>query len=282
MKNIIIIPAGQFAKAFYNLLNENQYKLLAFGDNNKKMQNTVFNNIPILSIEDAIGCKPDTICIAVLDDERKESLKNQVIALGYTGNFIYLQELYQCLDIRLATLKRIVPLIENISGDIAELGVYKGDFAKYLNRFFPKRKLHLFDTFSGFDQRDLDIERHKQLSKGFFDDFSQTSVSYVLQKMKYPKQIIIHQGFFPETAKHLEHLEFALVSLDADLYQPLYEGLKYFYPRLKKGGMIILHDYNNPRFAGAKQAVTDYQKNFQPLYLVPLSDLHGTAVIIHI
>ena len=45
--------------------------------------------------------------------------------------------------------------LNGISGMVAECGVYKGDFACILARIFPDRKLYLFDTFSGFDKRDI-------------------------------------------------------------------------------------------------------------------------------
>ena len=46
----------------------------------------------------------------------------------------------------------------NVSGDIAECGVYRGWFANHMSRLMPDRKLYLFDTFSGFDKRDIDDE----------------------------------------------------------------------------------------------------------------------------
>jgi O-methyltransferase len=72
---------------------------------------------------------------------------------------------------------------------------------------------------------------------------------------------------------------FAVVSLDADLYKPLYDGLLYFYPRMNRGGYIIIHDYNNSRFSGAKHAVRQFCEE-QQVFVVPLSDLHGTAIIV--
>jgi O-methyltransferase len=42
-----------------------------------------------------------------------------------------------------------------ISGDIAELGVYRGLTAKLIHHYAPEKTLHLFDTFSGFDARDV-------------------------------------------------------------------------------------------------------------------------------
>ena len=44
--------------------------------------------------------------------------------------------------------------------------------------------------------------------------------------------------------------------------------------------MILLHDYNNTQFRGCKEAVHQYEAEHGSLLLVPLSDLHGTAVIV--
>ena len=47
--------------------------------------------------------------------------------------------------IRLSTLELISFEIKkrNLVGNVAELGVYKGKFARYINQFFPDRKLYL-------------------------------------------------------------------------------------------------------------------------------------------
>ena len=57
------------------------------------------------------------------------------------------------------------------------------------------------------------------------------------------------------------------------------------YPRLNEGGVLIIHDYNNTRFKGIRQAVKEYERKLvefgeKPLKLVPLGDLHGSCVII--
>lgn len=38
-----------------------------------------------------------------------------------------------------------------IEGEMAEAGVRDGAFAKYINKYFPEKKLYLFDTFEGFN-----------------------------------------------------------------------------------------------------------------------------------
>ena len=74
---------------------------------------------------------------------------------------------------------------------------------------------------------------------------------------------------------------FALVSLDPDLYEPTLEGLRYFYPRLTPGGRILIHDYTSCQFEGVKMAVDEYCR-VHGLFVVPLMDLHGTAVLVKV
>jgi O-methyltransferase len=166
----------------------------------------------------------------------------------------------------------------NVQGSVAELGVYKGDFAGRINKQFHDRKLFLFDTFEGFDRRDV----RKELENGFSSklitkegDFTNHSVDVVLRKMKYPENCIIKKGWFPETTKNMNE-EFVFVSIDADLFEPIYHGLVFFYPKLKKGGYIFVHDYNGKLY-GAKEAVRRFSYEYNIPY-VPLNDICGSVV----
>ncbi len=180
--------------------------------------------------------------------------------------------------IRMSTLELCFDEIirNNVNGNVAEIGVYKGDFAKRLNYLFSDRSLYLFDTFSGFDSKDS----NKETSSGYStadQNFSDTSVDMVLSKMPNLKKCIIKKGYFPDTAIDINDT-FCFVSIDADLYNPILEGLKYFYPRLEKGGYIFIHDFNNDEYKGAKDAVLEYCKQNNISY-VPISDSGGTVVI---
>ncbi|MDR0526751.1 MAG: TylF/MycF family methyltransferase [Spirochaetaceae bacterium] len=163
---------------------------------------------------------------------------------------------------------------KKIKGCIAELGVYKGDFAKKINVHFPDKMLYLFDTFNGFDKRDIEIEK-KFNSNAKENDFTNNNIALVLKKMKYPGNCIIKEGWFPETTKNVDE-KFAFVSIDTDLFEPIYQGLLYFYARLEKGGYIFVHDYNGKLY-GAKEAVQKFSNEFNVPY-VPLSDLCGSVV----
>lgn len=180
--------------------------------------------------------------------------------------------------IRIHNLELVAQEIKEkgLKGAIAEVGVYKGEFAKYLNIAFPEKKLYLFDTFEGFDSNDVSIEYEKSFSAGD-QDFSNTSINEVLSKMKFKNNCIIKQGYFPESLDGIEET-FSFVSLDADLYKPIKDGLIYFYPRLEKGGFIFIHDYNNDLYRGAKQAVREFAEEYGVSY-TPLPDTWGTVAI---
>lgn len=164
-----------------------------------------------------------------------------------------------------------------IPGDVAELGVYKGNFASLLNAYFPSKKLHLFDTFEGFDERDTSYETNFSGAKsGVYGD---TSVDKVMQLMPNPEQVVIYKGFFPETIPN-DDLSFAFVSLDCDLYKPIYAGLEYFYFRLSPRGYIMLHDYNGGFSKGVHAAIDEFEKKHNlKLIKVPIPDEAGTVVI---
>ncbi|MDR2169122.1 MAG: TylF/MycF family methyltransferase [Planctomycetaceae bacterium] len=171
----------------------------------------------------------------------------------------------------------------NISGAVAEVGVFRGDFAQFINLTFPDRKFYLFDTFEGFNENDAKVEIEKGYTSELFndirdDDFSNTSIKHVLNKMKYPNNCIIRKGYFPQTAENIDE-KFAFVSLDTDLFEPIYSGLQYFYPRMELGGYIFVHDFNNKHYSGAKAAVKKFAKEFHVPYF-PLTDIEGSAIIV--
>ncbi len=183
------------------------------------------------------------------------------------------------LDQRIAYLHLCADYIKEkeIGGSCAEVGVYKGEFSKYINRFLPNRKLYLFDTFDGFGNQNI-LEVERTMSKeGSLNYFRDTSIAEVLDKMDNPEQCVVCKGYFPQTAEMIED-EFAMVSLDADLYEPILNGLKYFYPRLVRGGYIFVHDYGGYDWPGVKIAVDEFCKQ-EGISVVPILDRNLSVII---
>lgn len=195
-------------------------------------------------------------------------------SLQSTRNWAVLEGEY----IRSSSLELVAREIRErgVRGAVAELGVYRGEFARLINVAFPDRRLYLFDTFSGFDKDHVE-EDSSRGRVGSVQDFSQTSVDLVLSRMSIKENCVVVPGVFPDSAVGCPESAFAFVSLDCDLYRPIYEGLKYFYPRLSAGGYLFVHDYNNESYRGAKQAVREFAAEQKVAYF-PLSDSSGSAV----
>jgi O-methyltransferase len=164
---------------------------------------------------------------------------------------------------------------KDVKGNVAELGVYKGDFAVKINELFHDKKLYLFDTFSGFDTRDIEKETGK--FSNINQDFSDTNIDYVRRRMKFPGQCIFKKGYFPETTIGINDT-FSFVSIDADLYEPILNGLNFFYQRLEKNGYIFIHDFNNKEYKGAREAVLGFC-NINHIGFVPIPDDGGSVII---
>ena len=177
--------------------------------------------------------------------------------------------------VRLAMLELLCRRLAEVPGAAAELGVYKGFFARCINMLLPDRKLYLFDSFAGFSEDAC-------ASKSFQAAHENTAVEKVLAIMPHPKQVIVKPGFFPASLDGLEE-RFCLVSLDVDFEQTTLEGLRYFWPRLQSGGYLMLHDWGSPKLPGVMKAVRKYESEIgHRLHDVQLFDVGGSLIIVKI
>lgn len=168
---------------------------------------------------------------------------------------------------------------QGIKGNMAELGVYKGSTARLIHHYLPEKNLHLFDTFEGFTDRSVAAEKEYTdfTTKGH--KFSDTSLEGVQRYIgQVNDNVHYYPGYFPDSIPPgFDELRFAFVSLDADLFEPTLEGLKFFYPRMSTRGVLIVHDYN--AWIGARKAVDEFFSD-KPEMPVPMPDKSGSALII--
>jgi len=175
--------------------------------------------------------------------------------------------------VRYKTLEAISRALGAVPGAMAELGVFRGEFAASMNALLPERRLYLFDTFAGFDPAEAAPE-------GLAEAHENASAEAVLRRLPRADKAVIRAGFFPATAAGLENERFALVSLDADLEESTLAGLRWFVPRMEQGGYLLLHDWNHPGLPGVREALARYEaETGQRLAGVPLCDITGTLVI---
>lgn len=186
---------------------------------------------------------------------------------------------------RYRTFEFVAEQIEhnNIEGELAEFGVFRGLFSAVISSKFPEKKIYLFDTFEGFD--DAEAKRELELGnckESFLESHKDTSVERMLGNLPYPENAVVCKGFFPKSVtEEAKNEKYAFVSLDVDFEESTLEGLRFFYHRLSEGGYIFIHDYNTQYLKGVKNAVDRFEKEIGcKLKKVPLADRAGTLIIV--
>ena len=278
MKTVVLFGAGQVGAMLARLMGT-EYRILCFADNYEGKWGTTSAGIPVFSPRESLLCDPDCFCLCVTDGERAGQMEAQIRALGFDGPILRPDAL-KTFDARVATMRLLAEQLreEKIPGDVAELGVFRGDFAALINAAFPDRTIHLFDTFAGFPAKDVEIEREEGLSRAKAGDFSETAMETVEKRLPHPEQAVFHKGYFPDTFRGCTETRFAFVSVDADLYAPTAAALPRFFDRLSPGGVLLVHDVNSTQFSGAGKAVRAFcaERGLLPM---PVCDLHGSVVL---
>jgi len=155
-----------------------------------------------------------------------------------------------------------------IFGEVAEVGSYSGASANLILNCVTDdiRMVNLFDTFDGIPEVTQGIDN---LDVG---DIRGLQLSAVKSKLsKHASRLKFHVGIFPDTTLSIHpETKFSLVNLDADTYQTTLAALKYFYPRMSRGGFILCHDYSSISCPGVRKAIdeffTDRDESIIPLW----------------
>ena len=269
MDKAIVFGASEGSERLYSLIKE-RYEIVAFTDNDKNKNGGYINDLPIIPPNEIVSKQWDKIVIASITG--MYIIQQQLIDMGIEKSNIdisYMELQVKAREQFLSDFAQIVYKNE-IKGAVAEAGVFQGEFAKVINEKFADRKLYLFDTFEGFDSRDITYEQNNDFSNEKTGHLNMTSKDMVLGKMKHVQNCIIKEGYFPETAEGINDT-FCFVNLDMDLYKPTLEGLKFFWSRMEKGGVILVHDYFSEAYKGVGRAVSEFIKE-ENVYLFPIGD----------
>jgi len=170
---------------------------------------------------------------------------------------------------RFLTLYELYKMTENISGHIAEAGVFKGAgsiyFAK-LVKLFESNSLtmvHGFDWFEGNDPRENDSDNIiKGGYKASFDEVVElVKIQGLDHILKIHKVDLVNdlELFFNDN----KHLRFKLVFLDAGLYDVVSSCIKQFYDRMTTGGIMVFDQYNHELSPGETMAVDENLKHIK-------------------
>jgi len=202
--------------------------------------------------------------------------------------------------IRMSLLTKIIEYLnkQNAEGDIVECGVWRGGnlicAQLYLNHLNFKKNIIGYDTFDGMTEPsdyDVQIVQTKPDSKNNFSPklrkilasewmkatdkyinkgkniWAYSSMEEVKQniKEKVPNNNIkLIKGPVEETLLIKDNLpgKISLLRLDTDFYESTKIELEVLFPKLIKGGFLIIDDYGH--WKGARKAVDDYFSKKMP------------------
>ncbi len=181
--------------------------------------------------------------------------------MGETDNYFK-----QCRHYRLQQLLEHV-LKSGLTGNVAECGCWRGHSSYIISTLLANNnfngKFHIFDSFEGGlsdkDAQDVnvrvsltseEVEREKKIFASAEADLHRALNDFDFYRL--------YKGWIPERFAEVENEEFIFVHIDVDLYQPTLDSLEFFYPRLKKGGVIVIDDYGYTQFPGARKSVDEF------------------------
>jgi O-methyltransferase len=223
------------------------------------------------------GARPsDLVLLRKMEwDSSSQSLLDKQDSSIYKLDYVRYRTFELCADELLSSKDSAIH-----EASVAELGVFRGDFAKIINDKFPNKRLFLFDTFEGFNDDEYSKDRKEEgIDAAYINNFKDTSVELVVQRMPHRERCIIKKGLFPHSAQGCENERFCFVSIDVDLFEPIYNALEFFFPRLVVCGYLFIHEYNHNHYTGVKKAVRKYEQRYGMLKKIPLADKNGTLVI---
>ena len=164
---------------------------------------------------------------------------------------------------------------DEIPGDIVECGVWRGGSMAAAARTLIDlncfdRHLYLFDTFQGMPQpgeQDVTWAGEKALNlyserngSGLGSDWcraSEEDVASVMSACGYDySKIHLVKGRVEETIPSKAPDSISLLRLDTDWYESTRHELTHLFPRLVRGGVLIIDDYGH--WQGARQATDEY------------------------
>lgn len=198
---------------------------------------------------------------------------------------------------RLVSLIRSIKYLQKnrIEGDFVECGVWKGGSVMAMilalrNFSLVERKIWLFDTFEGMTPPNLEdlqfdglpaktlLDEDKGKKSNIWAISSLEEVKSNIGSLNYPNELLeFVQGPVEETIPKSEIGKISLLRLDTDWYESTKLELETLFPKLVKGGILIIDDYGH--WKGCKKAVDEYLNSINhPLFLSRI-DYTGRLIV---
>lgn len=155
-----------------------------------------------------------------------------------------------------------------IPGDFIETGVWRGGATIFMKALLKASKIDnrtvwVADSFEGLPMPNE--EKYNEDKGDQLYTFKELAISLETVQDNFRKYDLLDKnikflkGWFKDTLPTAPINELAIIRLDGDLYESTMDGLINLYPKLSKGGFIIIDDWG--ALNSCKQAVIDYRTN---------------------
>ena len=148
-----------------------------------------------------------------------------------------------------------------VFGDYVEMGCYKGDTSLLLADIIGNRRLFIYDSFEGLPEKSREDESvlGKNFRKGeLVVTKREVKERFLRANLRVP---VIKKAWFNELLETDLPERIAFAFLDGDFYKSIRDCLLLIEGKMVPGGVIIVHDYNNPVLPGVKKAVDEWVRD---------------------
>jgi hypothetical protein len=203
----------------------------------------------------------------------------------------------------MTSVERLKSLIDAVSyitgnrieGDFVECGTWKGGSVMCMQKKLIElnqtdRNFWVFDTFEGMPEPDSVDKNFKQTSaqKLLSEEEKEKSLTWAYSNYEETTRNILSSGYPAENINFIKGLvedtipqtpidKIGILRLDTDWYSSTKFELEQLYPKLVKGGIMIIDDYGH--WEGCKKAVDEYFTNNGISIFINRIDYTGRLII---
>jgi len=181
-----------------------------------------------------------------------------------------------------------------IPGDIVECGVWRGGnmlaMALVLGRLGDTgRSLYLYDTFERMSEPTAsDVAVHGESAQELFDGLQKSKEGWCRASLEpvratmslapYPADRVRYvRGRVEDTIPGTVPESIAVLRLDTDWYESTRHELEHLYPRLSRGGLLMIDDYGH--WQGARRATDEFLRTAAPGAFLHRIDYTGREMV---
>jgi len=148
-----------------------------------------------------------------------------------------------------------------LPGDFVECGVNTGIFSlavcEYVQFNSLDKQFFLFDTYCGIPIDQMS-QAEKDRCSGAYNDMYFDCYDVALANFASYSRARLIRGKVPETLRTVQIDEVSYLSLDMNIAHPERAAIEYFWPKMARGGLVVLDDYAFRGYEDQKAAMDGF------------------------